>query len=94
MLEEEPAPPRPVDRFARTTAGLVLSASMLGLRDVLEGPREDRPAIVEEHAGEPPVPDGISMRLDPDNVADSIVLVRPWLLRDREMRERERPPGR
>jgi hypothetical protein len=83
MLEEEPAPARPVDRIARTTVGLVLSASMLGLRDVLEGPREDRPAIVEERAGEPPVPDGISMRLDPDNVSDSIILVRPWLLRDR-----------
>ena len=83
MLEEEPAPTRPVDRFARTTAGLVLSASMLGLRDVLEGPRDDEPAIVQEYAGEPPVPGGISMRLDPDNVGDSIVLVRPWLLHDR-----------
>jgi hypothetical protein len=80
MLEEEPAPIRPVDRFARTSAGLVLSASMLGLRDVLEGPRDERPAIVEEHKGEPPVPNGISMRLDPDNVSDSIILVRPWLL--------------
>ncbi|MDQ1532897.1 MAG: hypothetical protein QOF28_658, partial [Actinomycetota bacterium] len=37
MLEDEPAPTRPIDRFARTTAGMVLSASMLGLRDVLEG---------------------------------------------------------
>lgn len=64
---------------------------MLGLRDVLEGPREDRPAIVEEHAGEPPVPDGISMRLDPDNVSDSIILVRPWLLPDRAARDREVP---
>jgi hypothetical protein len=82
MLEEEPARPRPVDRFARTSAGLVLSASMLGLRDVLEGPREERPGIVEAHAGEPPVPGGVSMRLDPDNASDSIILVRPWLLRD------------
>jgi hypothetical protein len=84
VLEEEPAPPRPVDRFARTTAGLVLSASLLGLRDVLEGPRDDEPAIVQEYAGEPPVPGGISMRLDPDNASDSIILVRPWLLRDRD----------
>jgi hypothetical protein len=84
VLEEEPAPPRPVDRFARTTVGLVLSASMLGLRDVLEGPRDDEPAIVQEYAGEPPAPSALSMRLDPDNARDSIVLVRPWLLRDRE----------
>jgi hypothetical protein len=94
MLEEEPAPPRPVDRFARTTAGLVLSASMLGLRDVLEGPREDRPAIVEEHTGAPPVPEGISMRLDPDNAADSIILVRPWLLREHDARTNEIPSQR
>ena len=81
MLEEEPAPTRPIDRFAQTTVGLMLSASMLGLRDVLEGPRDERPAIVEDWAGEPPTPRGVSMRLDPDNPADSIVLIRPWLLK-------------
>jgi len=80
MLEEEPAPPRPVDRFARTTAGLILQASLLGLRDALEGPRDDEPAIVEEWSGAPPGPSAVSMRLDPDNPADSILLVRPWLL--------------
>ena len=82
MLEEEPAPTRPIDRFARTTAGMVLSASMLGLRDVLEGPRDDQPAIVREWAGEPPVPGALSMRIDPENPSDSIILVRPWLLHD------------
>jgi hypothetical protein len=81
VLEDEPAPARPIDRFARTTAGMVISASMLGLRDVLEGPREDEPAIVREWGGDPPEPGGVSMRLDPDNPQDSIVLVRPWLLR-------------
>jgi hypothetical protein len=84
VLEEEPAPTRPVDRFARTTAGLVLSASLLGLRDALEGPRADEPAIVQEAPGEPPVPGALSMRLDPDNPSDSIILVRPWLLADRD----------
>jgi hypothetical protein len=83
VLEEEPAPPRPVDRFARTTAGLVLSASLLGLRDALEGPRDDEPVIVSERAGNPPTPDALSMRIDPDNARDSIILVRPWLLADR-----------
>jgi hypothetical protein len=84
VLEEEPAPPRPVDRFARTTAGLVLSASLLGLRDALEGPHDDEPAIVSEFAGEPPVPGALSMRIDPDNARDSIILVRPWLLASRD----------
>jgi hypothetical protein len=86
VLEEEPAPTRPVDRFARTTAGVMLSASMLGLRDALEGPRDDEPAIVREWAGEPPVPGPLSVRLDPDNPQDSIILVRPWLLRRRGAR--------
>jgi hypothetical protein len=58
VLEEEPAPTRPVDRFARTTAA--------------------------EFSGEPPVPGALSMRIDPDNARDSIVLVRPWLLPSRE----------
>ena len=86
MLEDEPVPPRPIDRFARTTAGMVLSASMLGLRDVLEGPRDEEPPIVREWGGTPPEPDALSMRLDPDNPQDSIILVRPWLLRDRGVR--------
>ena len=80
VLEEEPAPIRPIDRFARTTAGMVVSASMLGLRDALEGPRDEQPAIVREWAGEPPVPGALSMRIDPENPSDSIILVRPWLL--------------
>ena len=61
---------------------MVVGASMLGLRDVLEGPRDDQPAIVREWAGEPPGPGAVSMRIDPDNPSDSIILVRPWLLRD------------
>jgi hypothetical protein len=80
MLEEEPVPTRPVDRFTRTTAGLILQASLLGLRDALEGPRDDEPAIVVEWSGAPPGPTAVSMRLDPDNPADSIVLLRPSYL--------------
>ncbi|HEX4491548.1 MAG TPA: hypothetical protein VH914_10115 [Acidimicrobiia bacterium] len=80
MLEEEPAPERPVDRFTRTSVGMILRASMLGLRDVLEPPKDEEPAIVEEWSGAPPTPNGISMRLDPDLPSDSIILVRPWLL--------------
>jgi hypothetical protein len=92
MLEEEPAPPRPIDRFARTSAGLVLRASLLGLRDVFEGPRDDEPAIVQEQAGEPPEPGAVSMRLDPDHAQDSIILVRPWLLPGRDTSRGQTPP--
>jgi hypothetical protein len=84
VLEEEPAPKRPVDRFARTTAGLVLGASMLGLRDALEGPRDEEVVIVSERAGEPPTPGALSMRIDPENAADSTIVIRPWLLTNRD----------
>ena len=57
---------------------------MLGLRDALIGPHEDEPAIVTEFSGAPPVPGALSMRIDPDNASDSIILVRPWLLSNRE----------
>ena len=37
------AEPRPVDRFRQTTAGTVVAAGLLGLRDALEGrPGEGR----------------------------------------------------
>lgn len=84
VLEEEPAPTRPIDKFARTTAGVMLTASLFGLRDALEGPRDDEPVIVAEFSGEPPVPGALSMRIDPDNASDSIILVRPWLLPGRD----------
>jgi hypothetical protein len=46
---------RPIDRFKRSTAGTVLSAGLLGLRDALEGPPErEEPAIVSEAPTAPP----------------------------------------
>jgi hypothetical protein len=74
--EQHPGLETPTRRFARTAAGTVVSAAMLGLRDALEGRTDDEPAIVEDWAGEPHDPDEILMRLDPDNPADSIVLIR------------------
>jgi len=77
---EVSAPP-PIERFHRTSVGAVLAAGLLGLRDALEPPKDETPAIVENwNAGEP-FADPILMRLDPDNPADSIVVVRPWLKR-------------
>jgi hypothetical protein len=87
VLEEgEVAPgecsaPPPIERFHRSSVGAVLAAGLLGLRDALEPPKDETPAIVENwNAGEP-FADPILMRLDPDNPADSIVVVRPWLKR-------------
>ena len=73
------AEPAPIERFHRTAIGSVLAAGMFGLRDVLEPPKDETPAIVEDWAGGEPFNDPIVLRLDPDHPEDSIVMVRPWL---------------
>jgi hypothetical protein len=76
VLEEPPGPPTPTQRFARTAAGTVLSAALLGLRDALEGRPDDEAPVIDEWSGEPLHGDRILIRLDPDDPADSIVLIR------------------
>jgi hypothetical protein len=73
------ADPAPIERFRRTSVGTALAAGLLGLRDVLEPPRDETPAIVEDWAGGEPFNDPIVLRLDPDHPEDSIVMVRPGL---------------
>jgi hypothetical protein len=75
------AAPAPIQRFHRTAVGSALAAGLLGLRDVLEPPKDETPAIVEDWAGGEPLADPIVLRLDPDHPEDSIVMVRPWLAR-------------
>ena len=72
-------PNRPIDKFRGTAVGSVLAAGLLGLRDALETPKDDKVAIVKDYAGDPPFTDPIVLRLDPDHPEDSIVMVRPWL---------------
>ena len=73
------AQPAPIERFHRTSVGMAFAAGLLGLRDVLEPPKDETPAIVEEWAAGEPFKDPIVLRLDPDHPEDSIVMVRPWL---------------
>jgi hypothetical protein len=73
------ATPPPIERFHRSAIGTALAAGMFGLRDVLEPPKDETPAIVEDWAGGEPFADPIVLRLDPDHPEDSIVMVRPWL---------------
>src|ERR1700692_4441879 len=40
------ADPAPIERFRRTSIGTALAAGLLGLRDVLEPPKDETPAIV------------------------------------------------
>ncbi|HET7489861.1 MAG TPA: hypothetical protein VFJ85_18180 [Acidimicrobiales bacterium] len=67
--------PAPRDRIGAR----MLAASMRGLAEAIYGPK-DEPAIVIEASGEPP-PDGLDVTLDPDHPEQSVVVVRPWLLR-------------
>jgi hypothetical protein len=71
--------PAPIERFRRTSIGTVFAAGLFGLRDVLEPPKDETPAIVEEWAGGEPFEEPIVMRLDPDHPEDSIVMVRRWV---------------
>ncbi len=73
------AEPAPIEKFHRTPVGMVFAAGLLGLRDVLEPPKDETPAIVEDWAGGEPFNDPMVLRLDPDHPEDSIVMVRPWL---------------
>jgi hypothetical protein len=74
------AGPPPIQKFRGTAVGSVLAAGMLGLRDALEIPEDEEPAIVEAWGGQP-VDDDMVLRLDPDNPQDSIVWVRPQFRR-------------
>jgi hypothetical protein len=75
------AEPAPIERFRRSSIGAVLAAGMLGLRDVLEPEKDEKPAIVEDWAGGEPFTERLVLRLDPDHPEDSIVMIRPWVQR-------------
>ncbi len=80
--EDDPlahAEPAPIEKFHRTTVGTVLAAGLFGLRDVIEPPKDEQPAIVEDWSGGEPFTDPMVLRLDPEHPEDSIVMVRPYL---------------
>ena len=73
---DEPAPPRPVDRFRRSALGSVAAAGLLGLRDALEGrPEKEEPAIVVD-APQPKRDGPVDVVLDFDHPERSRALVR------------------
>ena len=83
------APPTPTRRSAQGAVGGALSAAMIGLGDVLEpSKKREEPAIVVDWAGDPLSDDPMAMRLDPENPADSIVMIR----RPRELSEEPGAP--
>jgi hypothetical protein len=95
MLEpdEEPAAAPPIQKFRSTAVGTIFAAGLLGLRDVFEPPRDEEPGVVQDWSGGPePFSEPYVLRLDPDNPADSIVLVRPHLKAEDQRRRYPAPP--
>ena len=68
-VEDPPAPPAPPRRSS--IRGGVLGAAMLGLREVLEGPKKEQIVIQAEAPGEPPDIDrrGLEAELDDGRMA-------------------------
>lgn len=91
---EEPAPPRPVDRFRRSALGSVAAAGLLGLRDALEGrPEKEEPAIVVD-APQPKHDGAVDVVLDFDHPERSRAVVRrppPAAPRQEQAQEPELP---
>jgi hypothetical protein len=74
--DEEPAPPRPVDKFRRTALGSVAAAGLLGLRDALEGRPEKEETAVVVDAPTPKQRGPVEVTLDFDHPERSRVVIR------------------
>ena len=82
-LDDEPAPPvEPTPathiphRYRRSIGASALAAGMIGLRDIIEDPKDDRP-VVEQFADEGDRDRPIEVDLDPDDPSASVVRIRP-----------------
>lgn len=70
-------PPGPIRR--KTFGGAMLAAAMIGMQEVLEGPK-DEPITIEIGSGtRGDDDDPVAVDLDPFDPAASIAVVRPWL---------------
>ncbi len=77
-------PPRTAPSWRSAGFGTqMLAAAMLGVAEALNGPKEE-PAIVVDASGDPPGDNPLDLHLDPDRPDHSVVVVRPWLLRQRD----------
>lgn len=69
-------PTRAVDRVRSTTAGMMLTGIGLGLRDIVEVPREEAPIEIQAD-GAPPFPRRVEMSLDPEDPEATVVVWHP-----------------
>jgi len=74
-----PELPRSADRipakYRKSAGASLLAAGLLGLRDILEPPKDDRP-VVEQHADDDQPERPIELYLDPDDPSRSTVVIR------------------
>ena len=72
-------PPSTADRipskYRRSAGASMLAAGLLGLRDVIEPPKDDKP-VVEQFADEGGGDRPIEVYLDPDDPSASVVVIR------------------
>jgi len=73
--DTEPPADRLPTRYRSSLAAGALAAGMLGLRDILEAPKDDRP-VVEQHVDGADRVRPIEVHLDPDDPAASNVTLR------------------
>jgi hypothetical protein len=73
------APPRSAaqlpSRYRQSAGASLLAAGLLGLRDVIEPPKDDRP-VLEQHAADDDPDRPVEVYLDPDDPASSLVVIR------------------
>lgn len=62
----------------RAVGAAMLGAAMVGLDEALNGPKEE-PAIAEVGSSAGNDDDPVALDLDPEDPAQSIAVVRPWL---------------
>lgn len=71
---DDPAEPSGIDRLRRSLPGTMLAAAMLGVRDVLEPPKDEEIVMEVEAPGRRFDP--FELHLDPDPEGNSVVIVR------------------
>lgn len=70
-----PTAARIPSKYRQSAGASILAAGLLGLRDVIEPPKDDKP-VVEQYADEGDGDRPIEVYLDPDDPAASVVVIR------------------
>lgn len=78
MTDDEAPTNRKKSVRRRGVGAAMLGAAMVGLDEALNGPK-DEPAITEVGNSTPDPDDPVALDLDPEDPAQSIAVVRPWL---------------